>query len=90
MGTLVRNWPAATQLLIVGLYVAASLVIPTAIGWWLGGKFGHPVLFPLIGLGIGTVVMVYGVYRIVLPFWREARGEKEEKRLSKEKEDKEP
>jgi zinc transporter ZupT len=79
MGTLVKNWPAAVQLFIVGFYVAASLIIPTVIGFLVGVKLSHPVLFPLIGLGVGTVVMVYGVYRMVLPFWREARRAKKDK-----------
>jgi zinc transporter ZupT len=90
MGTLVKKWPAAAQLFIVGVYVAASLIVPTVIGFWVGGKLGHPALFPLIGLGVGTVVMVYGVYRMVLPFWREARELKEKGQSGRGKEDKEP
>jgi hypothetical protein len=80
METMVKNWPAAMQLLIVGFYVAASLLIPVSIGFfWLGPKFGHTILFTLIGLGVGTVIMVYGVYQMVLPFWREARKVKKDK-----------
>ena len=64
-----KQWPAAAQLLILGFYVAFSLLLPTLIGFfWLGPKFGHMLLFTLIGLGLGTVVMVYGVYRMVKPF----------------------
>lgn len=85
-----KKWPAAVQLLIVGVYVGASLIIPTAIGFFVGVKLGHPVLLPLIGLGVGTVVMVYGVYRMVMPFWREAREVKEKGQSGREKEEKEP
>jgi hypothetical protein len=72
----VRQWPAAIQLLVVGFYVAFSLLIPTLIGFfWLGPKFGHILLFTLIGLGLGTIIMVYGVYRMVKPFLEEAKKE---------------
>jgi hypothetical protein len=76
----VKNWPTALQLLTVGFYVPLSLLIPTGIGFWLDRRASHE--FPsctLIGLGIGTVIMVYGVYRMVRPFLKEAkRGEKKE------------
>ena len=68
-----KNWSAALQLLIVGFYVPLSLLIPTGIGLWLDRKVFH--VFPLctiIGLGIGTVIMVYGVYQMVRPFLKEA------------------
>ena len=71
-----KQWPAAVQLLILGFYVAFSLLLPTLIGFfWLGPKFGHLLLFTLIGLGLGTIVMVYGVYRMVKPFMEEAKKE---------------
>ena len=71
-----KQWPAAVQLLILGFYVAFSLLLPTLIGFfWLGPKFGHLLLFTLIGLGVGTIVMVYGVYRMVKPFMEEAKKE---------------
>ena len=69
-----KQWPAAIQLLVVGFYVAFSLLMPTLIGFfWLGPKFGHTVLFAFIGLGVGTIVMIYGVYRMVKPFLEEAK-----------------
>lgn len=71
-----KQWPAAVQLLVVGFYVALSLLIPTLIGFfWLGPKFGHLILFTLIGLGLGTIIMVYGVYRMVKPFMEQAKKE---------------
>lgn len=71
-----KQWPAAIQLLVVGFYVAFSLLIPTLIGFfWLGPKFGHTVLFTLIGLGLGTIIMIYGVYFMVKPFMEEAKKE---------------
>jgi hypothetical protein len=69
-----KNWSAALQLLIVGFYVPLSLLIPTGIGLWLDRKVFHEFpLCTLIGLGIGTVIMVYGVYQMVRPFLKEAK-----------------
>ena len=81
-GALVKKWPAAMQLLIVGFYVAFSLLIPTGIGFWFDKRASHEFpLFTLIGLGVGTVIMIYGVYRMVRPFLREAKREEKEEQL---------
>lgn len=69
-----RQWSAALQVLIVGFYVPLSLLMPTGIGFLLDKRAGHGFpSYTLIGLGIGTVIMVYGVYRIVKPFLDEAK-----------------
>lgn len=50
----------------VGWYIAGSLLIPFAIGFWLDRKkFDSFPLFTLSGLGVGTIIMIYGLYRIV-------------------------
>ena len=70
-----KNWSAALQLMVVGFFVPLSLLIPTAVGFWLDRRGGHEFpSYTLIGLGIGTVIMVYGVYRMVQPFLQEAKG----------------
>ncbi|MBW1673965.1 MAG: AtpZ/AtpI family protein [Deltaproteobacteria bacterium] len=77
-----KNWSAALQFLIVGFYVPISLLIPTGIGLWLDRRASHE--FPLctiIGLGIGTVIMVYGVYQMLRPFLKEAKREGKESRV---------
>ena len=76
---MVRKWPVLLPLLTVGFYVALSLLIPTILGWWIGNKVHHEVLLPLIGLGIGTIIMIYGVYRMLLPFLQEAGWEEEDR-----------
>jgi hypothetical protein len=77
---------AALQLLTVGFYVPLSLLIPTGFGFWLDRKGSHEFpLYTLIGLGVGTVVMVYGVYRMVQPFLRETEKEGKENHLSRTK-----
>ena len=77
---------AALQLLTVGFYVPLSLLIPTGFGFWLDRKGSHEFpLYTLIGLGVGTVIMVYGVYRMVQPFLRETEKEGKENHLSRPK-----
>jgi len=77
-----KQWPAAMHFLVLGFYVAFSLLIPALIGFfWLGPKFGHTILFFLIGLGLGTIIMIYGVYRMVKPFMEEAKKEGQEEQL---------
>ena len=74
-----KNWSAALQVLVVGLYVPLSLLMPTGIGFWLDRRAAHGFpAYTLIGLGIGTVIMVYGVYRMVQPFLEEAREDTKE------------
>lgn len=76
-----NNWPVAVQLIVVGFYVAFSLIIPTIIGFWLDTRGSHSFpLYALIGLGFGTVLMIYGVYIMVRPFIREAKKIEEKKR----------
>jgi hypothetical protein len=79
----VKNWSTALQLLTVGFYVPLSLLIPTGIGFWLDRRASHEFpSYTLIGLGIGTVIMVYGVYRMVRPFLQEAKREGKEDQIS--------
>ena len=81
-----KHWSAALQLLIVGFYVALSLLIPTGLGLWCDLRTSHKFpLYTLIGLGIGTLIMAYGVYRMVRPFLQEARSERARAEEKKEK-----
>jgi hypothetical protein len=75
----VKNWSAVMQLVAVVVYVALCLLIPAGVGFWLGREMGHSVMFPLIGLAVGTLAMCYGVYRMVKPFLQEARDKGGEK-----------
>ena len=77
-----KNWSAALQLLTVGFYVPLSLLIPAGIGFWLDRRGSHEFpVYTLIGLGIGTVIMVYGVYRMVRPFLQEAKREEKKEQV---------
>jgi len=64
----------------IGWYVALSLVIPTAIGYWLDRPENmntHPLL-TLIGFGLGTIIAFYGLYRMLRTFYREQRDKNKE------------
>ncbi|MCD6567165.1 MAG: hypothetical protein J7K94_00255 [Dehalococcoidia bacterium] len=76
-----KNWSAAMQLVVVGLFVALCLLIPTGVGFWLGREMAHKIMFPLIGLGVGSLVMIYGVYRMVKPFLQETREKGREEQI---------
>ena len=79
-----KHWSAALQLMTVGFFVPLSLLIPTGFGFWLDRKTFHEFPFyALIGLGVGTVIMVYGVYRMVRPFLREAEQKGKENHVSR-------
>lgn len=61
-----KRWAPVLQLVAVGWYIALSLLIPFGIGLWLDKtKFNSFPLLTLIGLGLGTLIMVYGVYRMI-------------------------
>jgi F0F1-type ATP synthase assembly protein I len=67
----VKEWVGPLQfLLTVGWYVALSLIIPVGIGYWLDrpGMFDKRPLFTFIGLGVGTVVAFFGLFRMLIKY----------------------
>ena len=79
-----REWVGPLRfLLTVGWHVALSLTIPTGIGYWLDRPemLNRRPLFTLIGLGIGTVVAFYGLYRML----RRYKAEQEEQRQEEQR-----
>lgn len=64
-----KRWAAALQLVAIGWYIALSLLIPFLVGLWLDKRiFDTFPLLTFIGLGLGTVIMIYGVYRMLRQF----------------------
>jgi F0F1-type ATP synthase assembly protein I len=59
-----NKWVPALKVTGIGFYIATCIVGGTFAGWWLGGK--RP-LFMIIGLVVGLVIAVYGVYRMIKP-----------------------
>jgi len=61
--------------------VALSLLIPVGIGYWLDRPevFDKRPLFTFIGLGVGTVIAFFGLFRMLLRY----QAEQEEPRKNK-------
>jgi F0F1-type ATP synthase assembly protein I len=53
--------------------VALSLIIPVAIGYWLDRPevFDKRPLFTFIGLGVGTVIAFFGLFRMLIRYQAE-------------------
>jgi F0F1-type ATP synthase assembly protein I len=71
---LLKTWVKPLQfLLTVGWYVALSLIIPVAIGYWLDRPevLDKRPLFTFIGLGIGTVIAFFGLFRMLIRYQAE-------------------
>ncbi len=69
-----KEWLRPLQfLLTIGWYVALSLIIPVAIGYWLDAPtmLDKRPLFTLIGLGVGTFVAFFGLYKMLIRFQAE-------------------
>jgi F0F1-type ATP synthase assembly protein I len=76
----VKEWVGPLNFLItVGWYVALSLIIPVGIGYWLDSPrmFNKRPLFTFIGLGVGTIIAFFGLFRMLI------RYQSEQERLRK-------
>jgi len=64
--------------------VALSLIIPVAIGYWLDRPemLNKRPLFSFIGLGVGTFIAFFGLFRMLLRYMAE------EEKIRKNKESK--
>ena len=63
-----NRWTAALRLTGVGFFIGISIVGGTFAGLWLDGRLNTRPIFILIGLLLGLVVAVFGVYRMIKPF----------------------
>lgn len=67
----------ALTLVGVGWRLALPIVLGTMGGVWLDRRLDSRPWFALAGLGLGTLLGYYSVYRLLLPIIREATGKKE-------------
>lgn len=77
-----KEWVRPLQfLLTVGWYVALSLLIPVGIGYWLDRPdvLNRRPLFVFIGLGVGTVIAFFGLFRMLLHYQAEQEKLKKDK-----------
>lgn len=60
--------------------MALSLIIPVGIGYWLDRPevFNKRPLFTLIGLGVGTVIAFFGLFRMLIQYQAEQEKLKKE------------
>ena len=65
--------------------MALSLIIPVLIGYWLDqpSMFNKRPLFILIGLGVGTFVAFFGLFKMLVRY--QAEQEKVKKNNNKTK-----
>jgi ATP synthase protein I len=57
-----NKWIPALQLTGIGFYIVICIVGGALAGWWLSGK---NTIFLIIGLLVGLIIAVYGVYRMI-------------------------
>jgi len=84
-----KEWVRPLQfLLTIGWYVALSLIIPVAIGYWLDrpGMLNKAPLFTFVGLGVGTILAFGGLIRMLLRY----QAGQEELRKNKQNKNNEP
>jgi cytochrome bd-type quinol oxidase subunit 2 len=76
-----REWLRPLWLLTtVGWSVALSLIIPTAIGYWVDqpAQLNRQPLFTLVGFGVGTLVAFFTLYRLLHQFYNEQKEKNKE------------
>jgi ATP synthase protein I len=66
-----KKWRIALSLIGVGWYIGLSIVAGVLGGLWLDDRVNTKPLFVIIGLILGIVVAVYGVYRMVEPLLKD-------------------
>ena len=61
------RWQVTLRLAGVGWYVGISVLLGVLGGSWLDTKYATKPLWVIVGLVLGLVVAVYGVYQMLLP-----------------------
>ena len=54
----------------MGWFIGISILLGVGGGLWLDNKFGTRPILVIVGLILGLVVALYGVYRMLLPLVR--------------------
>ena len=62
--------------------MALSLIIPVLIGYWLDQPkmFNKRPLFILIGIGVGTFVAFFGLFKMLVRYQAEQEEQKKNKK----------
>ena len=62
-----KRWRIALNLLGIGWYIGLSIIGGVLGGLWLDNTINTKPLFVIIGLILGIIVAVYGVYHMIMP-----------------------
>ncbi|MCE2464333.1 MAG: AtpZ/AtpI family protein [Dehalococcoidia bacterium] len=63
----------ALRYLGIGWYVALCIVIGVLGGRWIDGQAGTDPIFTLVGIALGAIAALNGIYKMVRPLLRESR-----------------
>ncbi len=63
----IKRWRIALSLVGIGWYIGLSIIGGMLGGLWLDNTINTKPLFVIIGLILGIIVAVYGVYLILVP-----------------------
>ena len=61
------RWGAALRLTGVGFFIGGSILLGVTAGLWLDSKLDTGPILVIVGLLLGIVIAIYGVYRMLLP-----------------------
>ncbi len=61
------RWHLAARLTGVGFFIGGSILVGVLVGNWLDEKFNTRPILVIMGLLVGIVVALYGVYRMLIP-----------------------
>jgi uncharacterized membrane protein len=62
-----KRWEAALRFVGVGWYIGLCIVLGVLGGRWLDGQFDTGVILTIVGLILGVIAAIYGVYRMLVP-----------------------
>ncbi len=65
-----RRWQAAFNIIGVGWFVGLSILFGVLGGLWLDSKLNTQPIFVLAGLFLGLFIAGFGVYRMLLPLFK--------------------
>ena len=61
------RWGAALRLTGVGFFIGSSILLGGFGGLWLDKELNTGPILVIVGLLLGIVIAIYGVYRMLLP-----------------------
>jgi len=67
------RWGAALRLTGVGFFIGGAILLGVTAGFWLDSKLDTGPILVIVGLLLGVVTAIYGVYRMLLPLMRNSQ-----------------